>query len=147
MDRQESSWAGPGGDWVNSPPLSLEGLRGKVVLLEFWTFGCYNCRNSLAYLRKWDKKYAGSRFEVIGVQMPEYERERSLKNVKRELARFEIDSPVVTVNEYLTWNSYSQQCCSVIYLLDKWGIIRYAHIGEGNNEETERQIACLIGEK
>jgi hypothetical protein len=79
--------------------------------------------------------------------MPEYERERSLKNVKRELARFEIDYPVVTDNEYLTWNSYSQQYCPVICLLDKRGIIRYARIGERNNEETERQIASLIGEK
>jgi thiol-disulfide isomerase/thioredoxin len=135
------------GEWINSKPLSLKGLHGKVVLLEFWTFGCYNSLNTLPHIKAWHRKYAGAEFEIIGVHTPEFDREKDLKGVKREVARHGVAYPVLTDNDYTTWNRYNQQYWPVVYLLDKQGIIRYIHIGEGNYEETERQIGSLIGEK
>jgi thiol-disulfide isomerase/thioredoxin len=134
------------GDWINSPPLSLAELRGKVVLLEFWTFGCYNCLNTLPHIKEWHKKYSNAKFKIIGVHTPEFDREKALKVVKGEIARLGISYPVVTDNDYTTWNRYNQQYWPVMYLLDKQGTIRYVHIGEGNYEETEGQIASLIAE-
>jgi thiol-disulfide isomerase/thioredoxin len=135
------------GDWINSSPLSLKELQGKVVLLEFWTFGCYNCLNTLPNIKAWHRKYAGAEFEIIGVHTPEFDREKDLKVVKREVARHGVAYPVVTDNDYATWNRYKQQYWPVLYLVDKKGIIRYMHIGEGNYEETEQQIKSLIGEE
>jgi len=134
------------GDWINSPPLSLAELRGKVVLLEFWTFGCYNCLNTLPHIKEWHKKYSNAKFKIIGVHTPESDREKDLKVVKWETARLGISYPIVTDNDYSTWNRYNQQYWPVMYLLDKQGTIRYVHIGEGNYEETEEQIASLIAE-
>jgi thiol-disulfide isomerase/thioredoxin len=135
------------GDWINSRPLLLQDLRGKVVLLEFWTFGCYNCRNTIPRLNEWYKKYSGPEFTVIGIHTPEFVRKKNLVGVKRQTAQLGIVYPVVTDNTYTTWNRYNQRYWPVCYLVDKRGIIRYTHIGEGNYEETERQIMMLIEEK
>jgi thiol-disulfide isomerase/thioredoxin len=135
------------GAWINSNPLTMSRLRGKVVLLEFWTFGCYNCRNTLPYVKAWHKKFSDEEFTLIGVHSPEFEREKDLKNVKRQVASLGIEYPVVTDNEFETWNAYNQRYWPVIYLIDKRGIIRYVHIGEGAYDETERQIKLLIKEK
>lgn len=135
------------GEWINSPPLSLKNLRGKVVLLEFWTFGCYNCQNTLPHIKEWHRKYSGAEFAIVGIHTPEFDREKDLQVVKREMARLGILYPVVTDDDYRTWDRYNQQYWPVVYLLDRQGIIRYVHVGEGNYEETERRITSLIMEK
>jgi thiol-disulfide isomerase/thioredoxin len=134
------------GEWLNSPPLHLSDLRSKVVLLEFWTFACSNCRNTLPYLRKWNAIRAGGKFEIIGVHTPELRRERDISALRRETESLGITWPIVTDNEYATWNAYHQQYWPVIYLVDKRGTIRFVHIGEGGYAETEAMIARLIAE-
>jgi thiol-disulfide isomerase/thioredoxin len=133
-----------GGEWINSPPLSLKALRGKVLLLEFWTFGCYNCLNTIPYVKGWHKKYSGPEFEIIGIHTPEFRREKDLAAVRRRIAELGIGYPVVTDNDYATWNRYEQRYWPVLYLLDRHGTIRYVHIGEGGYEETEQQIEALL---
>ncbi len=135
------------GEWVNSVPQKLSSLKGKVVLLEFWTYGCYNCRNTIPAINNWQKKYAGDQFEIIGVHTPEFDREKDFDNVKRAIAKFGIHYAVVTDNDYNTWEAYHQQFWPVLYLIDKKGIIRYVQIGEGNYEQTERSIRSLIAEE
>ena len=135
------------GDWVNSSPRSLRDLRGKVVLLEFWAFECSNCRNTLPHLKEWYGKYGHSGFEIIGIHTPEFDREKKLDILKREIAHLGITYPVLTDNDYTTWNRYDQQYWPVLYLLDKRGVIRYVHIGEGSYDETDRCIASLLAEK
>ena len=135
------------GEWINSRPLSLKELRGKVVLLEFWTFGCSNCRNTLPYVNAWHEAYAGQNFQVIGIHTPESEKEKHFATLKNKIDQLGIKFPVVTDNEYKAWTAYGQLYWPVMYLLDKKGIVRYIHIGEGDYEETEQHIASLIGEK
>lgn len=135
------------GEWINSSPLSLQELRGKVVLLEFWTFGCTNCLNTLPHIKEWHTKYSGAAFQIIGVHTPEFVREKDVRNVRHRVAQLGIAYPVVTDNAYETWDRYQQQYWPVLYLLDKKGVIRYVHIGEGSYDETESRIAALLAEK
>jgi thiol-disulfide isomerase/thioredoxin len=150
--QDESGWIGhpapeiSSGEWLNSPPIHLSELRGKVVLLEFWTFACSNCRNTLPYLRKWNAIRAGGKFEIIGVHTPELKRERDISALRRETESLGITWPIVTDNDYTTWNAYHQHYWPVIYLIDKKGTIRFVHIGEGEYAETEKMIAKLIAE-
>ena len=135
------------GDWLNSPPLSLKQLKGRVVLIEFWTYGCYNCLNTLPHIKAWNKKYAGKDFSIVGVHTPEFAREKNLGLVKQEVERLGIRYPVVTDNDYATWDRYHQRYWPVVYLMDREGIIRYVHIGEGNYGETEAEINTLLAER
>lgn len=135
------------GEWINSKPLKLSELRGQVVLIEFWTFGCYNCRNTIPYVNQWQKKYGGEKFKIIGVHTPEFKTEKIFSRVKEQTAKLGIEYAVVTDNEYKTWEAYEQQYWPVVYLVDKKGIIRYVHIGEGNYDETEKTIQSLLAEK
>jgi len=134
------------GAWINSPPLALRELRGHVVLLEFWTFGCENCLHTLSHVRGWYAKYPHSAFQIIGIHTPEFQYEKDVRAVTRETGRLGITYPVTTDNDYGTWNRYHQQYWPVMYLLDKHGIIRYVHVGEGDYDETQRQIASLLAE-
>ena len=134
------------GAWINSQPLTLAGLKGKVVLLEFWTFGCYNCRNTLPAVKSWHKKFPSDRLVIIGIHTPEFESEMDLRNVQRRVSELGIEYPIVTDNEYKTWEAYNQRYWPVIYLLDKKGVIRYMHIGEGAYDRTESEIERLISE-
>jgi len=133
------------GRWINSQPLKLSGLRGKVVLLEFWTYGCYNCRNTIPHLNEWYKKYGGREFEIIGVHTPEFATEKEFSRVESQTAALAIHYPVVTDNTMKTWSIYHQEYWPVLYLIDKDGIIRFAHVGEGSYQETERMMRTLIG--
>lgn len=135
------------GDWINSEPLKLKDLRGRVVLIEFWTFGCYNCRNTLPFVKGWHDRYRDKGLSVIGVHSPEFDHERKVENLRREVASLEIRYPVVSDNDYHTWDAYNVGAWPTIFLLDKQGRIRWMHVGEGDYDEAERLIQRLLAEK
>ena len=135
-----------GGAWINSAPLTLKGLRGRVVLIEFWTFGCYNCRNTLPTVKSWDARYRDKGLTIIGVHTPELDRERNIDNVRREVASLEIHYPVVTDNDYATWKAYEVEAWPTLFVLDKQGRVRWTHVGEGAYDETEQAIRKLLTE-
>ncbi|OQW38377.1 MAG: hypothetical protein A4C66_11770 [Nitrospira sp. HN-bin3] len=132
--------------WLNSAPLRMAELKGKVVMVEFWTFGCYNCRNVEPYVKQWYQQYKNQGFVVIGVHSPEFSHEREIENVRRYLKEHEISFPVPIDNEFSTWNRYGNRYWPAMYLIDKRGIIRHVKIGEGGYSETERQIQALLAE-
>ena len=112
------------GDWINSAPLKLSELRGRVVLIEFWTFGCYNCRNTLPFVKSWHDRYRAKGLTVIGVHSPEFDEERKVENLRGEVASLGIRHAVVTDNDYQTWKAYNVEAWPTIFLLDKQGRIR-----------------------
>lgn len=134
------------GAWINSDSLSLEKLRGRVVLVEFWTFGCYNCRNTLPAVKDWDTKYRDRGLTIVGVHTPETDSEYLIDNVRREVPSLGIRYPVVTDNDYKTWKAYGVQAWPTIFVLDKRGRIRWLHVGEGTYGETESVIKTLLAE-
>ena len=134
------------GLWINSEPLTLKGLRGRVVLIEFWTFACYNCRNTLPYLKKWDTQYRDKGLTIIGVHTPELDFERDIDQLRREVAGLGINYPVVTDQDYSTWKAYGVEAWPTLFLLDKQGRVRWTHVGEGYYEETEAVIKKLFAE-
>ena len=135
------------GEWINSEPLKLKDLRGRVVLIEFWTFGCINCRNTLPIVESWHDRYREKGLTVIGVHSPEFDEEKNVDSLRGQVASLGIRYPVVTDNEYQTWNTYKVEAWPTIFLLDKQGQIRWMRVGEGNYDETERLIQKLLAEK
>ena len=135
------------GDWINSEPLKLEDLRGRVVLIEFWTFGCINCRNTLPAVKSWNDRYREKGLTVIGVHSPEFAEETIVENLRRQVVSLGINYPVVSDNDYQTWNAYNVHAWPTMFLLDKQGRIRWKHVGEGDYDETERLIQKLLAEK
>jgi thiol-disulfide isomerase/thioredoxin len=134
------------GEWINSTPLKLNELRGRVVLIEFWTFGCINCRNTLPYVKSWHDRYKEKGVTVIGVHSPEFDEERLIENLRREVTSLGIRYAVVTDNDYKTWNAYHVEAWPTTILLDKQGRIRWMHVGEGGYDEAERLIQKLLAE-
>jgi len=134
------------GTWINSDPLTLKALRGRVIIIDFWTFGCYNCRNTLPYLKKWDSTYREKGLTIIGVHSPEFDEEKKTENLRREVASLQIHYPVVTDNEFATWKRYQVNAWPTIFILDKRGRIRGSHVGEGAYEQTEQLIETLLKE-
>src|SRR5712671_1857566 len=134
------------GNWINSDPLTLEKLRGRVVLVEFWTFGCYNCRNTLPSVKEWDARYRDRGLTIVGVHTPETTSEYSIDNVRREVPGLGIKYPVVTDNDYTTWKAYGVEAWPTILVVDKQGRIRWRHVGEGRYDETENVIKTLLAE-
>lgn len=132
--------------WLNSAPLHLADLKGRVVMVEFWTFGCYNCRNVEPYVKEWYRHYADQGFLVIGVHSPEFSHEREVENVKRYMKEHDIRFPVPIDNDFSTWNAYGNRYWPAMYLIDKRGIVRHVSIGEGRYQETERMIRVLLAE-
>src|ERR1700761_628157 len=133
--------------WLNSDPLTLQQLRGKVVLVDFWTYTCGNCINTLPYVKSWNQKYKDQGLTVIGVHTPEYPFERDTDNVKTAIKRFGITYPVAQDNRYATWNAYNNQYWPAFYLLDKQGRIVYTHFGEGDYAKTEAKIQALLAQQ
>jgi len=131
------------GNWINSDPLTLAKLHGHVVVVEFWTFGCFNCRNTLPSVKEWDTKYRDRGLTIVGVHTPETDREYSLDNVRKEIPALGIKYPVVTDNDYKTWKAYGVEAWPTIVVLDKQGRIRWLHVGEGRYDETENVIRAL----
>lgn len=136
----------PGGQWINTPPLSMANLKGKVVLVDFWTYTCINCIRTFPYLKSWHQKYADKGLVIVGVHTPEFEFEKDLSNVKKAVNDFGITYPVVQDNDYSTWRAYNNRYWPAKYLVDKDGQIRYTHFGEGQYDETEKIIQDLLKE-
>ena len=134
------------GIWINSEPLTLKKLSGHVVLVEFWTFECYNCRNTLPAVKGWDTKYRDRGLTVVGVHTPETDSEYNVNNVRREVPGLGVKYPVVTDNDYKTWKSYNVEAWPTIFVLDKQGRIRWLHVGEGSYDATEGVIKTLLAE-
>src|SRR4030095_1528085 len=134
------------GSWINAEPLMLKDLRGRVVLIEFWTFGCYNCRNTLPFVKSWNDRYREKGLTVIGVHSPEFDDERKVESLRREVVSLGITYPVVTDNDYQTWNAYKVGAWPTIFLLDKQARVRWMHVGEVDYDEADRQIQKLLAE-
>jgi thiol-disulfide isomerase/thioredoxin len=134
------------GVWINSDPLTLEKLRGHVVLVEFWTFGCDNCLNTLPTVKEWDAKYRDRGLTIVGVHSPETQGEFIIESVRREVPSLGIKYPVATDNDHQTWDAYGVEAWPTIFVLDKQGRIRWLHVGEGRYEETESVIKTLLAE-
>jgi cytochrome c biogenesis protein CcdA/thiol-disulfide isomerase/thioredoxin len=135
--------------WFNTPgdaPLSLRGLRGRVVLVDFWTYTCINCIRTLPYVRAWDERYRRRGLTVVGVHTPEFPFERDAGNVERAIGQNALRYPVVQDNDYATWDAWSNQYWPAKYLVDARGRVRYAHFGEGDYEQTESAIRALLAE-
>ena len=133
--------------WLNvDAPLRLADLRGKVVIVEMWTFGCINCQHVIPSLKEWYSKYKDQGLVIIGNHFPEFSYERDLNNVKDAVARYGIEYPVAQDNDGATWRAYKNNYWPALYLIDKQGHIRYVHIGEGNYKETEQNIKALLEE-
>jgi thiol-disulfide isomerase/thioredoxin len=133
--------------WLNSEPLNMQQLRGKVVLVDFWTYTCINCIHTLPYVKSWYQKYKDQGLAVVGVHTPEYPFERSTDNVRTAIKRFDIRFPVAQDNQYATWNAYENQYWPAFYLIDKKGRVVYSHFGEGDYAQTEAAIRDLIAQK
>ena len=132
--------------WLNSSPLRIADLGGKVVLVEFWTFACWNCQNVEPHVKDWQRRFGERGFTVIGVHSPELSRERDLDNVRAYVKGHAISYPVAVDNEFVTWQRYGNQAWPALYLIDKRGRVRLVHVGEGRYEETERAIEELLAE-
>ena len=133
------------GAWINSDPLTLAGLKGKVVLVDFWTYSCVNCVRTLPYLRDWYSKYQDKGFVIVGVHSPEFAFERSESNVRRAAADLKVTWPIVQDNAFGIWNAYQNQYWPAHYLYDRNGKLIETHFGEGAYAETEAAIAKALG--
>ncbi|NNU65819.1 cytochrome c biogenesis protein DipZ [Rhizobium sp. WYCCWR 11152] len=133
-------------EWLNSKPLTSEQLRGKVVLVDFWTYSCINCIRTIPYVRAWAEKYADQGLVVIGVHAPEFAFEKKIDNVKSAIDDFKIGYPVAIDNDYKIWRAFENSYWPAAYLIDAKGQIRYHHFGEGNYNRTEKAIQDLLRE-
>jgi cytochrome c biogenesis protein CcdA/thiol-disulfide isomerase/thioredoxin len=132
--------------WLNSPPLTAAGLRGKVVLVDFWTYSCINCLRTLPYTSAWARKYAPYGLVVIGVHAPEFAFERDIGNVKKAVHDLGIDYPVAIDNGYAIWRAFGNEYWPAHYFVDAQGRIRHHHFGEGEYAQSERAIQSLLAE-
>lgn len=135
-------------DWINVSSVSprIADLRGNVVLVEFWTYACINCIRSVPKVVEWDEKYRDQRLKVIGVHTPEFRYEQKLENVEKAVTDFGIEYPVALDNGYATWSAYNNLYWPALYLIDKQGVVRYIHYGEGAYEKTEQKIIELLAQ-
>ena len=130
--------------WLNSPPLTPEGLRGKVVLVDFWTYTCINWLRTLGYVRAWAEKYDDSGLVVIGVHTPEFPFERDVDNIRRAVEGMRIRYPVAIDSDYGVWRAFSNHYWPAVYIADAQGRIQHHHFGEGGYEECERVVQRLL---
>jgi thiol-disulfide isomerase/thioredoxin len=131
-------------NWFNSKPLSMADLRGKVVLVDFWTYGCVNCVNTLPHVTELYAKYRDKGLVVVGVHTPEFPFERSASNVQAALKRHGITYPVAQDNDSKTWDAYSNRYWPAQYIIDQNGKIVFQHEGEGRYDEIDRTVAKLL---
>jgi cytochrome c biogenesis protein CcdA/thiol-disulfide isomerase/thioredoxin len=133
-------------EWLNSPPLTPEGLKGKVVLIDFWTYSCINCLRAIPYVRAWAEKYKDHGLVVIGVHTPEFAFERNINNVRAAVSDLHIGYPVAIDNDYKIWRAFDNQYWPAHYFIDAQGRMRYHHFGEGEYDQSERVIQQLLAE-
>lgn len=131
--------------WLNSEPLKLADLKGKVVLVDFWTYSCINCIRTLPYVTKWYDTYKDQGFVIVGVHTPEFAFEKVTENVETAISRHKINYPVAQDNDFKTWSAYSNRYWPAKYLIDKQGNVVYTHFGEGDYDITENNIRYLLG--
>lgn len=132
--------------WINTSPLTLGDLEGKVVLVDFWTYTCVNCIRTFPFLREWDRKYRDSGLVILGVHTPEFIFEKSTTNVKIAAQDYDLTYPIVQDNGYQTWEAFGTQAWPTKFVIDQDGFIRYVHRGEGAYEETESVLRELLEE-
>ena len=137
----------PDGAWINSKPLTMKQLRGKVVLVDFWTYSCINCLRTLPHLKAWDTMYRKDGLVIVGVHTPEFAFEHVTSNVRAAVKRLGIRYPVVQDNNFKTWDNYANQYWPAEYLVDRSGHVRHTHFGEGEYPQTEALIRRLLGAK
>ena len=125
---------------LNSGSLTAEGLRGRVVLVDFWTYSCVNWLRTLPYVRTWDERYRDRGLVVVGVHAPEFGFEHELENVRRAVSDLGVEYPVVIDNDFAIWRSFGNRYWPAVYLVDREGRVRFQHFGEEAYEETERAI-------
>lgn len=133
------------GHWINSPPLSLQALRGKVVLIDFWTYSCINCLRTLPHLKRWHERYADQGLVIVGVHSPEFDFEKDSGNVEAAVKRLGITWPVAMDNDMATWNAWSNRYWPAEYLVGRDGDVLRHHYGEGRYAETEAAIRAALG--
>ena len=133
-------------DWLNSPPLTIEGLKGKVVVIDFWTYSCINCLRSIPYVKAWAEKYKDHGLVVIGVHTPEFAFERNINNVRAAVSNLKIEYPVAIDNEYKIWRSFDNRYWPAHYFIDAKGRTRFHHFGEGDYDQSEQVIQQLLEE-
>ncbi len=131
--------------WLNSEPLTLEGLRGQVVLIDFWTYSCINCLRTLPHIKEWDARYRDRGLTIVGVHSPEFAFERVESNVRENTRDLGLEYPIALDNEFGTWRAWHNQYWPAKYLIDRKGNVRYFHFGEGEYAETENAIRELLG--
>ena len=131
-------------NWFNSAPLRMAGLRGKVVLVDFWTYGCVNCVNTLPHVVKLQEKYGSRGLVIVGIHTPEFPFEKSASNVQAALKRHGITYAVAQDNDSATWNAYSNRYWPAQYIVDQSGKIVFQHDGEGQYEQMDRMIGQLL---
>lgn len=138
-------------EWFNSVPLKLSDIKGKVVLLDFWTYGCWNCYRSFPWMHELEEKLAPEDFQVIGIHTPEFGHEKVANNVAEKIKQFKLKHPVMMDNNFVYWNSLNNRYWPTFYLIDKKGQLRYSHIGEThsgdrNAQAIEAEILQLLNE-
>lgn len=133
--------------WINSPPLTADGLRGKVVVVDFWTFSCSNCLAALPHVKALEAKFRGQDVVVVGVHTPELAHERVESNVREAVHRLGIVYPVVIDGRNRIWDAFNNEYWPAIYIVDRHGRVRYHYFGEGGYQQHEDVVAELLGEK
>jgi thiol-disulfide isomerase/thioredoxin len=133
-------------EWLNSPPLTASALRGKVVLVDFWTYTCINWLRTLPYVRTWAEKYKDRGLVVVGVHAPEFAFEKNIDNVRRAVKEMRIDYPVAVDNEHAIWRAFKNRYWPALYFIDSQGRVRHHHFGEGSYEQSEMVIQELLAE-
>ena len=132
--------------WINSAPFALASLRGKVVLIDFWTYTCVNCIRTFPFLKEWYDKYADRGLVIVGVHSPEFEFEKKRANVEAAAQQYGLKWPIAQDNDFRTWRAFNNRAWPAKYLIDEDGLIRYSHLGEGAYDETEQKIRELLEE-
>jgi thiol-disulfide isomerase/thioredoxin len=131
--------------WLNSEPLTAEALRGRVVLVDFWTYSCVNWLRTLPYVRAWDERYRDRGLVVVGVHAPEFGFEHDLDNVRQATDELDVGYPVVIDNDFAIWRAFGNRYWPALYLVDREGRVGFQHFGEGAYEESERAVQQLLG--
>ncbi len=133
--------------WINSKPLKMRDLEGKVVIIDFWAYSCINCRRTIPYLKRWHEKYRKKGLVIVGVHSPEFTFEKNENNLKKAVKELKIEYPVAADNNMRTWYAYDNMHWPAKYMIDRDGYIIFNHFGEGGYVQTEKQIQKLLGIK